>query len=261
MISGVDISNWTAVPSQARLDCWWLAGVRFVIVGTQRQEPAASQLAALHADGRFQVELYFYPYYNPADRERVDRALAFAHQYGLSRIWDDVEWNDDEGPRPGPEVVLPALRSRRIHIEAAGIGYGIYSGEPYWKTMAGNTSEFGEVPLWHAWYFNDGHVPDFSAYRPYGGWSRPLIWQYKGSTDLCGLNVDLNAAESAFWEEADMNADELAKKERLIARIVATLKREDYQLAERQPDPVTGEPVVEVLSGVATDDALLIRIR
>ena len=58
-----------------------------------------------------------------------------------------------------------------------------------------------------------------------------------------------------------MNADELAKKERLIARIVATLKREDYQLAERQPDPVTGEPVVEVLSGVVSDDQVLIRIR
>ena len=54
---------------------------------------------------------------------------------------------------------------------------------------------------------------------------------------------------------------EQAEKERRIALIVAMLKRPDVKLVDRDPDPVTGEPIVEVLTGVATDEQLRIRIR
>lgn len=78
---------------------------------------------------------------------------------------------------------------------------GLYSGGWIYPQITGGTADFSSYPLWTAAYPADGQPPNFDTFKPYGGWTRPLIWQYKGSTQLDGLNVDLNAAASAFWEE------------------------------------------------------------
>jgi hypothetical protein len=52
---------------------------------------------------------------------------------------------------------------------------------------------FKELPLWYAHY--DG-VLSFSDFKPFGGWQKPAIKQYKGSSVLCNVNgLDLNYRE------------------------------------------------------------------
>lgn len=46
---------------------------------------------------------------------------------------------------------------------------------------------FADLPLWNAWY---GVIP--GSYIPFGGWKVPLIHQYQGTTDLCGVGTDYN---------------------------------------------------------------------
>jgi hypothetical protein len=36
-------------------------------------------------------------------------------------------------------------------------------------------------------------------WRPFGGWKRQAAKQYKGTTDLHGVKVDLNIAEAGLW--------------------------------------------------------------
>lgn len=257
MIYGLDSSNYSGVPSREAVAGLYADGHRFAIVGTQHEGIARSTVTRF-LEGNFYVGLYLYPLYDASDAQRVRYTTQIARDFGLRLIFDDVEWNEElQGPEPGPDVVLPALRNRINRIDDAGFEAGIYTGEPYWKRMTGNSAEFSHLKLWHAWHFFDRHVPDFGDFRSYGGWDRPTIWQYRDTHSEHGFSIDANVAETAFWED-DM---ELAKKEHLIAKIVATLKRPDYSVLEAGTDPVTNEPIIEVLSGVATDDAIRIRVR
>lgn len=52
-----------------------------------------------------------------------------------------------------------------------------------------NCAKFSDFPLWYAHY--DG-IPSFSDFKPFGGWTKPTIKQYKGTSSLCGASVDLN---------------------------------------------------------------------
>lgn len=46
-----------------------------------------------------------------------------------------------------------------------------------------------KVPLWYAHYDNKANFKDF---KKFGGWKKPLMKQYKGTTTLCKAGVDLN---------------------------------------------------------------------
>jgi hypothetical protein len=35
-------------------------------------------------------------------------------------------------------------------------------------------------------------VPDFSDFKSFGGWVKPSIKQYKGTTAVCNASIDLN---------------------------------------------------------------------
>lgn len=61
--------------------------------------------------------------------------------------------------------------------------------------------------------------------------------------------------------EDDMATQQEIEQAKLRNAIIRTLLREDYQFAERDKDPQTGERIVEVLSGKDTDSQLLIRLR
>src|SRR3989304_2434410 len=65
-------------------------------------------------------------------------------------------------------------------------------------------------------------APDFDRFRPYGGWTRPAMWQFQGTTQLCSFGVDLNLREAPIVSprpaparpppppELDSEPDELA---------------------------------------------------
>ena len=70
-----------------------------------------------------------------------------------------------------------------------GISLGIYSSKSQWNPIMGGTSKFSSLPLWYAHYDNNPSYSDFTAF---GGWSKPSIKQYAGTTSICSASVDKN---------------------------------------------------------------------
>lgn len=70
---------------------------------------------------------------------------------------------------------------------------GIYASNHMWNVIMGGQNrcaKFMDLPIWYAHYDN---LPNFSDWKPFGGWQKPNIKQYKGTVTLCGVNgVDLN---------------------------------------------------------------------
>lgn len=86
----------------------------------------------------------------------------------------------------------------------------IYTGRWWWVEHFGNPEMFKDLPLWTAQYPlvlpNQPNLLDIPLL--YGGWRRERLvgWQWKGTTDLHGVNCDLNVFDAAFvrGEEEEM---------------------------------------------------------
>jgi hypothetical protein len=74
--------------------------------------------------------------------------------------------------------------------KASPVKCGVYSSIYQWSSLFGSSYVYGnDLPMWYAHY--DGK-PNFSDYKPYGGWVKPVAKQYSGSTSVCKMSVDLN---------------------------------------------------------------------
>ena len=70
-----------------------------------------------------------------------------------------------------------------------GVKLGIYTSASQWEPIMGSYSGGSAYPLWYAHYDD---VKAFSDFRAFGGWSKPAIKQYKGTTAMCDGSVDLD---------------------------------------------------------------------
>lgn len=195
-ILGVDFSQWGGDLAPQTVECWKNEGVRFAIV--QYSSRIHQHLQTLVTSGGINLEAYVYLYWNTSPwnqtpQDRTESALRLIQGFPVQRLWLDAE--DTTHPYREDQ-----LRECVALCEAAGVPTGIYTGSWWWRPQTNNSSAFAHLPLWHAEYLQSGTArpnfrPDFGAFQPYGGWTRPLIWQYQGTTMLCGHSVDLNALE------------------------------------------------------------------
>jgi GH25 family lysozyme M1 (1,4-beta-N-acetylmuramidase) len=72
---------------------------------------------------------------------------------------------------------------------ARGVSMGIYTSYSQWSPITGNSNALSGYPLWYPHYDNN---PSYSDWSPFGGWSKPAIKQYQGTTTVCSAGVDLN---------------------------------------------------------------------
>jgi GH25 family lysozyme M1 (1,4-beta-N-acetylmuramidase) len=70
-----------------------------------------------------------------------------------------------------------------------GINLGIYSSASQWKPIMGDSHDFANLPLWYAHYDNN---PSYSDFTSFGGWTKPNVKQYMGTTAICSASVDKN---------------------------------------------------------------------
>jgi len=73
--------------------------------------------------------------------------------------------------------------------KSMGIVVGIYSSKSQWDPIMCGIAKFNGYPLWYAHYDNN---PSYSDWVSFGGWAKPSIKQYAGTTSMCGAGVDLN---------------------------------------------------------------------
>lgn len=206
---GFDCSNWSGLPTPEQARCIKDAGYEFAIVGCQRWEPARTQIQVFQQAG-LRVEAYQYLYFSgppSGNRERLDLALVLMWTHGLGRLWLDCE---DSVVGQTPAQIVNQLRGMITYVQeqAPEIELGIYTGRWWWEPQAGGSTGFSGLPLWHAEYNNNAPeanpaaAPSFDAFVPYGGWTRPAIWQFQGTNSLCEFSVDLNVMEVEMPDEA-----------------------------------------------------------
>jgi len=105
--------------------------------------------------------------------------------YGM--LWFDIEgtqyWQSSQSEN---QAFFNGLVSAG---RSAGISMGVYTSKSQWEPIMGNWAGGSSLPLWYAHYDNN---PSFSDFSPFGGWSRPSIKQYLGTSSVCGAGVDKN---------------------------------------------------------------------
>jgi len=108
-------------------------------------------------------------------------------KYGM--IWLDIEgtqyWSSNA------QSNINFLQGMVDEGNKRGVAMGIYSSSSQWSPIMGGTSQFKNLPLWYAHYENTPN-PSFSDFKSFGGWSKPNVKQYVGTTSICSASVDKN---------------------------------------------------------------------
>lgn len=71
--------------------------------------------------------------------------------------------------------------------EESGVKVGIYASSSQWNPIMCDTHDFKGHQLWYPHY--DG-AETMSDFRAFGGWARANIKQYRGTTSICGTQID-----------------------------------------------------------------------
>ena len=116
----------------------------------------------------------------------------------------------------------------------------------------------GEIAAWKGW---EPRRPAFAGDITHTLWEHNEVVRLGGSATACPSGrIPWQTILERLGGD-DMATEDELRKARLRNAIIRTLLREDYDYRELAPDAVTGERTIEVLSGVATDDAIRIRVR
>jgi len=217
MEQALDVSNYTGVFGAEAVACWRSSGYAHIICGTQRPPTTRAQLAAALAGG-LTADAYCFLYWDAPMRDQVVAALAAVAGFAVGRLWLDCE----DGVEGHSAATVVALIGEAV-AACGDFPCGIYTGRWWWLPSTGDSAAFGHLPLWHAeWTAGPDIAPDFDRFRPYGGWTRPAMWQFQGTTQLCTFGVDLNLREAPIVSpvpapaepppppELDSEPDELA---------------------------------------------------
>lgn len=181
---GLDVSNYTGIPSHESLMYLRQRGYDWAIVGTQIDQfgnnytiPQTQALGAafMHVLGTYEL-MYFDGYDNGR--------FAHAASFGLP-VWVDCE---ESVNGLSSTQVVQAIQA--IVNQLGGMCAGIYTRGSWWIPNTGNSHVFAYLPLWNA----DYRAFTFDDWNPYGGWHRPVLWQYANHT-LNEVNADSNAWE------------------------------------------------------------------
>mmetsp|Transcript_7847 Transcript_7847/g.19220 ORF Transcript_7847/g.19220 Transcript_7847/m.19220 type:complete len:234 (-) Transcript_7847:257-958(-) len=105
----------------------------------------------------------------------------------IGQLWLDIEGTQYWSSSHSSNIAF--IRDMTEGCNSVGITCAFYTSESQWAPITGGTTEFSGYQLWYAHY--DGN-PSFSDFKPFGGWSKPAIKQYRGDATMCGSGVDVN---------------------------------------------------------------------
>lgn len=191
MLNAVDISNWSGVITQRQVRDWKAAGVKLLICGTQRDLISQQQLNTAAAED-LSTEAYVYLFWAYDTAHRVRLALNVVRGHPVKRLWIDCE---DTVQVFGEAEFRIAYLEAKIQdaLDACGdMPRGIYTGRWWWAPMMAGSRRFVNELLWYSHYDGEANLNDWYTGFAFGGWKHPTGKQYQGTTEFCGVNVDLN---------------------------------------------------------------------
>lgn len=186
----VDISMWEGPTSQYEMDCFWDAGARHLVAGTQVREITRQQLAMATSRG-MTVDAYVYLYWDTDLAAQVQKAFATVQGFPIGRMWLDIE----QDPAGRSSAVTQALIGQAITACRAQTQApcGIYTGSGFWRSFVANTPNFADLPLWYALYNNKTTLSDWTTEK-FGGWVKPQGKQFTMQA-FCGMGADRNVLQ------------------------------------------------------------------
>eukprot|EP01103_Thecamoeba_quadrilineata_P011975 TRINITY_DN297_c0_g1_i2.p1 TRINITY_DN297_c0_g1~~TRINITY_DN297_c0_g1_i2.p1 ORF type:complete len:220 (-),score=28.46 TRINITY_DN297_c0_g1_i2:88-747(-) len=137
------------------------------------------------------VDAYMFPCAGQSAATQVQDLVNYLKGSKYGQIWFDIENNPSSGCGWGSASdncnYMSELISEAVKL---GVNPGVYASEYMWGHIMGSgCTVASKYALWYADYDNS---PSFGGFAPFGGWSKPAMKQYKGSTSLCGTGVDLD---------------------------------------------------------------------
>ncbi|CAJ0577101.1 unnamed protein product, partial [Mesorhabditis spiculigera] len=104
----------------------------------------------------------------------------------VGRLWMDIEGTWPKDTKHNQEFIEGML----TQATKMGVEVGMYAAHYDYPEITGNWAGAAKYPLWWANYNGQANLDHFVAF---GGWSKPTIHQYKGTTaGPCGVSMDLN---------------------------------------------------------------------
>lgn len=239
----LDCSNFTAIPNPTQLACLKFAGYTRAVVGCSDGTVANMQLAAYYAAG-FEVEAYCWVSYGSQWTAKIDHALnVLKTARGVRRMWLDIESDEQiSGIDPTVSQLEARIKAVKTYIQLArpDLELGIYTSRGFWLGH-GNLLTFKDMPLFTAQYVVDATIPPTGQPLLYGGWTEAVMWQYAGSADTCGLNLDRSVIlEESMTDQDKTDVANIVKAEIValtpdIVKLALELFRQELEAAKQLP--------------------------
>lgn len=106
----------------------------------------------------------------------------------IDRLWIDIggRWGNQT------EVNVQFVDELISQIEQYQIKFGIATTRAQWLRLTNNSTRWAQkAPLWYA--NNDQHK-SFDDFQAFGGWSQPLLKQFRSDVKECGVMLNRNYA-------------------------------------------------------------------
>lgn len=219
----VDLSNydWDTFDAQA----FYAAGVRRAIVGSQRPSLSGQMVDALRSEGIDVIATYDLPYFGSDEttQDPVQRAVKFAEDYRIPRVWVDAEIDANQTNVPEwKDIPTPSVAQRQAEfrwcmelVRRSVQQHGVYTNGGWWIPNMGGSKEWSSEPLWLATYGKGGAAIDPIVDVDFGGWSTAYMHQYTSIHTINGRGRDV----SYLFGEA--NAEAQSAGGGLEARVAA----------------------------------------
>lgn len=190
-ITGFDLSVFQGDVSQSSYDCLKKSGYNFGIIqvltspGTINPH-AANDLKRAKAAGIEYLDAYIFLNFRKDPAAQTRESIEYLRNNGapFGQVWFDIEAPRLWGSCAENQKFFAAAVKE---AESMGVKPAIYSSASQWAPIMCGYTGFSHLPLWYAHY--DGRE-SFSDFSPFGGWSRPNIKQFQGTTSVCGTSID-----------------------------------------------------------------------
>ena len=140
--------------------------------------------------------VYMFPCMSPNKpaSDQVNSMVEALKNSEYSGLWIDMETNTNPGCGWTKDYDANCQFTEQL-VNAAkksGKNVGIYASHYMWTQIFGSTtfcSKFSYLPLWYAHY---DHNPSFDDFQEFGGWTKPSVKQFQGTTAICNASIDFN---------------------------------------------------------------------
>ena len=196
---GVDFSTLLSV---SEFECLKNDGMHFAIPRAWRSsgtpDPNAVQnIKNARAAGIANVDVYLFPCRGKSAADQVKQMITDLASANYGMIWMDVETNPSSGcswASFSHASNCDYLGELVNAVKAQGKVPGIYASHYMWTEIFGTASacpHYTSVAMWYAHYDGKETFDDYAALS-FGGWTKPTVKQYKGTTTKCNAGVDLS---------------------------------------------------------------------